>query len=109
MNNRNKLAWGLISLIIGILFLLKYLHMFSGTWENWIFDYRNLFILIGGVFAFVGKNKTLGIILMVVGIGLYLDDIILWTKNLSNILWPIILILTGVLLLVSGGITKLFK
>ncbi len=109
MNKRNKIAWGLVLLIIGVLFLLKELQIFPVYWNSWIFDYRNLFILIGAIFTLIGKNKKLGVILMFVGVGLYLNEIIVWTKDLSNMIWPILLILIGALLLVSGGITTFFK
>ncbi len=109
MKKRNKIAWGFISLIVGVLFLLKQLHVFPAYWNSWIFDYRNLFILIGGIFALTGKNKNLGVILMLVGAGLYLNEIMIWTKNFSNLIWPILLILIGVLLLTGEGVTKFFK
>ncbi len=109
MNRKNKIGWGLTSVIVGTLFLLKYLQILPASLGSWIFDYRNLFILIGLIFTLVGKNRSLGLILILVGAGLYLNEIITWTKTMSNIIWPILLIVVGVVLLFGGGIRNLFK
>jgi hypothetical protein len=94
----NRLAWGLSLLVFGILFLVKELHFIPTEISNVIFDYRNFPFIMGIIFLFAHSNKTIGIVLVIVGLLLYLPNIIQWSQHISAFIWPALLIIAGVVL-----------
>ena len=102
MSKDSRFPWGISLLAFGVLFLLRQLGIFSPEIDNLIFDLRNVLLVLGIVFLISYKNKSIGIILLVVWILFYLKDIIIWTKSLSDFIWPVLLIAAGALLLYNG-------
>ena len=102
MKDDSRIAWGVSLLVFGFLFLLKQLSIFSPEVENYIFDFRNLPFAFGLIFLIAHKNKSIGIVSIVVGILFYLKDIIIWTKSISEFIWPILLIGAGIIILFSA-------
>ncbi|MFV0391861.1 MAG: LiaF transmembrane domain-containing protein [Paludibacteraceae bacterium] len=101
MNDDSRLAWGISLLLCGFLFLVKQLGVFPEAVEDFLFDWRNLPFAFGIVFLFAHNNKSIGLVLLGIGVLLYLKDIILWTRTLSNFIWPLLLIGAGVIVLSS--------
>ena len=106
MSKDSRVPWGISLLAFGVLFLLRQLGIFSPEIDNLIFDLRNVLLVLGIVFLISYKNKSIGIILLVVWILFYLKDIIIWTKSLSDFIWPVLLIAAGALLLYNGKDSK---
>lgn len=106
MSKDSRFPWGISLLAFGVLFLLRQLGIFSPEIDNLIFDLRNVLLVLGIVFLISYKNKSIGIILLVVWILFYLKDIIIWTKSLSDFIWPVLLIAAGALLLYNGKDSK---
>lgn len=106
MSKDSRFPWGISLLAFGVLFLLRQLGIFSPEVDNLIFDLRNVLLVLGIVFLISYKNKSIGIILLVVWILFYLKDIIIWTKSLSDFIWPVLLIAAGALLLYNGKDSK---
>ena len=75
MTKDSRFPWGISLLVFGIMFLLRQIGVFSPETDDLIFDLRNLF---------------------------YLKYIILWSRNLSDFIWPVLLIAAGTLLLFSS-------
>ena len=48
------------------------------------------------------RNKAIGIVLISIWALFYLKDLILWSRNLSDFIWPLLLIAAGALLVVSA-------
>jgi len=44
------------------------------------------------------SNKTIGIVLIVVALLFRLSDIIMWTRHISDFIWPVLLIAAGAIL-----------
>jgi predicted membrane protein len=102
MYNDSRFPWGISLLLFGILFLLRQLGVFSDALNELIFDWRNIPLVLGVIFLLTYKNKSTAIILLILWGLLYLKDIILWSKNLSDFIWPALLILAGSLLVNSS-------
>ena len=95
----NRLAWGISLLLFGVMFLLRQLGIFSPEIADVLFDFKNFPLIIGVIFLIWHKNKSIGMILIVVGLLLRLQEIIHWTQNLSEFVWPLLLIAAGIILL----------
>ena len=95
----NRLAWGISLLLFGVMFLLRQLGIFSPEIADVLFDFKNFPLTIGVIFLIWHKNKSIGMILIVVGLLLRLQEIIHWTQNLSEFVWPLLLIAAGIILL----------
>jgi hypothetical protein len=94
----NRLAWGLSLLIFGILFLVKELNIFSPEISNLVFDYKNFPFIMGIIFLFAHSNKTVGLVLVIVGLLFRLPDIIRFSQHVSAFVWPALLIIAGTIL-----------
>lgn len=101
MKDDSRIAWGVSLLVLGFMFLLKQLSVFSPEIEAAIFNFKNLPFIFGLIFLITHKNKSIGIVLLVIGAFLYLKNIIVWTKSLSDFIWPILLIGAGAIMLFS--------
>ena len=95
----NRLAWGISLLLFGVMFLLRQLGIFSPEIADVLFDFKNFPLIIGVIFLIWHKNKSIGMILIVVGLLLRLQEIIHWTQNLSEFVWPLLHIAAGIILL----------
>lgn len=96
--NDNRLAWGVTLLVFGILFLIRQLHILPAELSNIAFDFKNYPLIIGLIFLLCHSNKNIGFVLIIVGILFRLSDIIHWTRDISDFIWPILLITAGAVL-----------
>lgn len=96
--NDNRLAWGVTLLVFGILFLIRQLQILPDDFAKIAFDFKNYPLIIGLIFLLCHSNKNIGFVLIIVGILLRLSDIIHWTRDISNFIWPILLIIAGAVL-----------
>ncbi len=98
----DKLAYGLSLIFFGFLFLLNILGLFRSLHiEQYVMDWRNYFIYVGTIFLCAKKEKTLGFILLLIGIILrfnYLIDNYLPTYSVY--FWPVMMIIIGTILLI---------
>lgn len=94
----NRLARGITLLVFGVLFLIRQLGILPPQMSDIVFDFKNYPLLIGVIFLFAHKNKNIGWVLIVVGLLFRLSDIIRWTRNISDFVWPLLLIAAGAIL-----------
>jgi hypothetical protein len=97
----NRLAWGISLLVFGCLFLIKQLQILPPEMASFIFDFKNYPFLMGIIFLLSHSNKNIGIVLIVVGLLFRLSDIIQLTRHISDFIWPILLIIAGIILVVK--------
>ena len=102
MSKDSRFPWGISLLVFGIFFLIRQLGIFSPEVDDLIFDLRNVLLVVGVIFLITYRNKAIGIVLISIWALFYLKDLILWTRNLSDFIWPLLLIAAGALLVVSG-------
>lgn len=94
----NRLAWGVTLLVFGCLFLVRQLHVFPPEIASHVFDFKNYPLIMGLIFLLTHSNKNIGIVLLVVGMLFRLSDIIHFTRNISDYIWPVLLIFAGAIL-----------
>lgn len=95
----NRLAWGVTLLVFGILFLVRQLHILPPDISTFAFNIKNYPFIIGIIFIIFHANREIGIVLLVLGLIYRLSDIIRWTQNISDYIWPAVLIIAGILLI----------
>lgn len=91
----NRLAWGITLLLFGFIFLLRQLQFIPAEIAKYAFDFKNFPLIIGAIFLLFHRNKGIGLVLLFVGIMLRLSEIIQLTKQVSDYVWPILLIVAG--------------
>jgi hypothetical protein len=98
----NKLAYGLSFVFFGLLFLLNILGFFRAiNVERYVMDWRNYFIYAGIIFLCAKKKKTLGFVLLIIGVFLRFQGTISgYLPTYSVYFWPILMIITGAILLI---------
>ena len=97
----NRLAWGITFLVFGFLFLIKQLQVLPPELANFVFDFKNYPFIIGIIFLLSHSNKNIGIVLIVVGLLFRLSDIIQLTRHISDFIWPVLLIIAGIIMVVK--------
>ncbi|HOI27709.1 MAG: hypothetical protein M0P12_04045 [Paludibacteraceae bacterium] len=96
----NKLSWGVTLIFFGLLFLIKELHVLPAGLAEEAFSLRN-FPLYAGIIFLATKSYKASIIFFAVAIILRLDQIIDLTRSLSHYIWPLLLVVAGVILLLA--------
>lgn len=101
-NNNTKVILGAIFIGLGILLIADNLNIFLFDFHPLIFSWRTVLIVLGIVFIANNKNRTLGIIFLLIGgwgyakdflndhFGIYFSD-----------LWPILLLIAGLWLILN--------
>ena len=93
----DKMANGISLLLFGFLFLLIQLRVSSHwIWVTYIKDPATYFLIVGIVFLWLKREKSLGYILTGIGIIGYLDIAIGWSKNHTQFAFPILVMLSGI-------------
>ena len=100
--NDSRLAIGLTLLLIGFLFLIDKIGFFGllpALVRDFVMDWRSFFFYAGVIFLFTKKDKMPGIILVLLGIIFYFNDVfksmIGLGGKLGDFIVPIIFIVTG--------------
>ncbi len=102
MKQNNSLAWGISLLIFGVAFLVQKLGIIPPQIASLIFDWRHLLLVLGGVFLFTHSNKSNGALLLIIWAIIFLKDFVHWAQQLSDYIWPILLIIAGIFLTVNA-------
>lgn len=105
MNSLNKNAIvGIVFITIGAVFLLDNLDIISWRVRHYLFQWENVFIIIGLVLLSSRENFRKGLIFLAIGVFLNLDN---WFNVDVNIfdLWPIALVLIGIALITRNKAT----
>lgn len=74
--------------------------------EEYIFDWRNILLVFGIVFLIFHNNKSIGIVLLAVWALFYLKDIIDFSREISEFIWPALLIIAGGFLIYNSNTKK---
>jgi hypothetical protein len=102
----NRLAWGIGLLVFGILFLIRQLDVFPPEISSLVFDFKNYPLILGVIFLIVHSNKNIGWVLVAVGLLFRLSDIIRFTRHISDFVWPVLLIVAGIILILNKNFKK---
>ena len=96
------IAFGVVVLGFGLALLLRNMDLLPAIVEDAIFSWQMLLIGIGTI-NYVDRNKTFGLVLMVVGGVFLIPDFFNFPVELHKVFWPAILILIGIVLIMNAG------
>ena len=94
----NQLAWGVSLLVFGFLFLLRQLHIVPADIAGYIFDVKTYLLIVGVIFLICHSVKTIGWVLIILGLLFRIPDIIKFTQSFSDYIWPALFIIAGAIL-----------
>lgn len=103
MESSNKKSWGIVLILFGVIFFLKTVGLFGEDCE--LYNIKNFPVYAGLVFL-ATRNFKIGLLLCGIGALLRLDQIIELTKDLSQFVWPLLLVLAGAVLFFSKNNDK---
>jgi len=102
-NQNNRAIFGIFLIFFGLLLVFKNLDIFPYELQHLVFSWPALLLGLGALFFLGKKDKTTGLVLMIVG-GVFLFPLIFdWGFNWRGLFWPIILILVGVVIIRRRG------
>ena len=93
------LATAITLMVIGGLFLLDKFFFFFLNGNGWLVDTGNVLLFAAVIFLLVKREKTVGILLLIIWAILNIGLIISLLGQLSGYLLPLALLLIGVILL----------
>jgi len=99
----NRLAYGLIILIIGIIYLLSktgvLIHI---PYAERLMNIGTFFLIAGIIFLITKAEKTMGIIFAVIGLIMNFDFFFGWIRNYSALIIPVGLIILGLGMVITS-------
>ena len=95
-----KIFWGIVLIVMGLFYTLQ--QYIPESILKYIFNYQ-VIILIIGLWNFVQKKQTLGTVLTVLALYLYLKE---FFNEYFEMAFPIIILLGGVIVLLLGVLEK---
>ena len=100
-NNRGKgkSIAGVIILVVGLLLLINQFNFFF--LPNWLFSWEMLLIVLGVYLGSKNNFRSLGSLALIIIGSLFLLDNILPGFDISNMIWPVMIILFGIWLIVK--------
>ena len=93
------LAWGVTSIFLGIMLLISKLHLFSENVYTLLFDWKNYFLYGGIIFLLCKRNRTIGSILVGIGIILRLQAYFQWQQAYAEYMWPLLFTVVGIVMI----------
>lgn len=99
--NDNMLAWGVSSIFLGIMLLLHKLNILSQALHEIVFDWKNYFLYIGAIFFLCKRDKTIGIILLSIGLLFRLQAFFRWQQAYIEYLWPLLFTVIGIIMVLT--------
>lgn len=94
-----RLWLGIAIVLAGLFFLADNFGILDYQIRRYFFRWEMILIILGLVFMMSHRNKTTGIILLVVGGVLYLRDFVHWHFSFWQLFWPALLILVGIMII----------
>lgn len=102
-NSNNKLAFGIIILIVGLFYFLDKTGLLSQVPQIGKFLNLGTFLLVAGlIFLFSRADKMIGITFTAIGVFMNFNSYFSWLKGYSTYLIPIGLIAIGAYMIFSS-------
>lgn len=99
----NRLPYGLLILIIGILYLLSKTGILSHIpYADKLMNIGTFFIIAGIIFLFTKAEKTMGIVFTAIGVIINFDFFLGWIHNYSSLIVPVILVIIGLFMVITS-------
>ena len=97
--SNSRATLGVILVIIGGLFLLDNLNLFTFSIPHIVFSFPAILLIIGILILVNSENKTMGIILVIIGAILLVPRIFTWIAFDSGVVISILIIALGIYIL----------
>ena len=98
----DKTAWGVTLLVFGVIILLEKLGVSQFMpFFNFLTSTGSYFLIAGVIFLIFKKEKTLGLVLTIVGVIIHSDFFFGWLKAYRAMMLPLALIAIGLVLVLS--------
>ncbi len=102
-NTGNRLPYGLLILIIGIIYLLSKAGILAHIpHADKLMNVGTFFLIAGIIFVFTKAEKTMGIVFTAIGVIMNFDFFFGWIQNVSSLIVPIILVGVGLAMVVTS-------
>ncbi len=99
----NRLPYGLLILIIGIIYLLSKTGILMRIpYADRLMNVGTFFLIAGVIFLFTKAEKTMGIIFVAIGAIMNFDFFFGWLKNYSSFIIPVALVVIGVWMVLTS-------
>ncbi|MEI6575435.1 MAG: DUF5668 domain-containing protein [Bacteroidota bacterium] len=102
------IVFGGLVLLFGVALLLKNTNLINEQTWSFLFSWEMLIIAIGALNLF-DKNRGFGLVMILVGSFFLINNHFDLPFNLSQIFWPVLLIVAGVFLILGASRFKHFK
>ena len=107
--NNKRLAIGLVLIAIAGLLFADNFDILPWNWENYIFTWQSLLIVIGIISLAKNESKTTGIILISVGAFFLAAKFLNYPFGVRHLFWPTVLAVIGILMVVRQKNQHLFS
>lgn len=102
-NSGNRLPYGILILIIGIIYLLSKTGILAQIpHADRLMNIGTFFLIAGVIFLFTKAEKTMGIVFTGIGIVMNFDFFFGWMQNYSSLIVPIILVAIGLFMIITS-------
>lgn len=102
-NSGNRLPYGLIILLIGLVYLLSKTGILVHIpYAERLMNVGTFFLIAGIIFLFTKAEKTMGLIFTGIGIAMNFDLLFGWVHNLSSLIVPIALVVVGLFMVLTA-------
>ena len=98
-----KFIFGVIILLAGMALLGLNTGFVPFYFKHILFSWQMILIAIGIIFLLTHDNKTPGLIMLAIGTFFILPRVFVFPFNFYGMLWPIILIIVGLIILIRRG------
>jgi predicted membrane protein len=97
--NERRLWLGAGIIVLGLLFLANNFGILDYEIRRYIFRWEVILIVLGLIFIVSKRNRSTGVILLVIGSVFYLRDFLHYNFSFWQVFWPCMLILAGLLII----------
>ncbi len=102
-NSGNRFPYGLLILIIGIIYLLSKTGILAHIpYADKLMSIGTFFLIAGIIFLFTKAEKTMGIVFTAIGVIMNFDFFFGWIHNFSSLIIPVILIAIGLFMVITS-------
>lgn len=99
----NRLPFGLIMLLIGIIYLLSKTGILDKIpYINKMMNIGTFFLVAGIIFLLTKTEKTVGIVFTAIGVIINFDFFFGWIQNYSTLIIPVALIGIGLVMVLTS-------
>ncbi|MDR1810815.1 MAG: hypothetical protein LBR34_10535 [Prevotella sp.] len=96
--SNNHLAYGLTIMVFGLLFLLSWTGILAKLHIQYLMNIGVFFLIAGIIFLLTSGEKLVGIVSTIIGTIIVVNNI--WFHFYPNLLAPVLLILSGLILVI---------